>query len=879
MKNEKIFKRIAALLMSVVMIFGVLPITVFAGPGGGNHRPTGPRPGDDTLSGGSSTSVDHIDINVSLEAEVTVNGESQNIEFTLTEADVKGLDIVAKDASGNSVSFTRGDLGTSTDSDGNAQIRIEGDFPVGTKSEPVSYTVTLKKTVSIAMNGDKISVPVVLTVTTNYWDENNACPGLGTDNSNWQNGSVVGGSGIDLKLGGGEGSADTGFITVQKTIVGASLDADKTFTFNIYADAAKTQLKSTVDVTVPAGSVTASNVVANLPFGTYYVYEVMGENNADVAIGNYNYVSTEYSTANGSVTLDSDSASETINVTNVYSLIPASVTVNKIWNDNANTEGLRPSAITVYLFADGEKIDEATLTANNGWTYYWSDLAMYNADGDIIVYTVKEADVENYRSSIIPNEGGFVIKNTLIGTSEYIIVNGEKYWNDNNNGLGVRPGSIKLDVYVDGEYLETITVTSADKKADNSNVWEFSFILEDYMNEDGSAKKIEIREKNVPNYVSSVVAPVFTFTYPSAKDWNIITPCNKLVFDDIDSTLVAIKPTGGEDTIVWTKYPLTASEQALVSKSLPSQFKKTAIFIYGTDNANITAEYGITVDGNTVNFEGTSRWSMFGSGVYSRGSVDATTAVVTNTVKTIDIDVEKIWNDNNNSDGKRPASITVELLANGTVADTITVTAADGWKGTFEGLVEYDKDGNKITYTVREGNVDEYESSVSGNAEEGFTIKNSYDYETVVVAGQKTWVDANDQDGIRPESITINLLANGEVIATVEVTEADGWAWTFEGLAKYEAGVEIEYTITEEAVEGYTSVVNGYNVTNTHVPATVEVSGSKTWVDANDQDGIRPESITVNLLANGEIVETITVTEADGWAWTFEGLAKYEAGV
>ncbi|WP_339327021.1 Cna B-type domain-containing protein, partial [Ligilactobacillus salivarius] len=53
------------------------------------------------------------------------------------------------------------------------------------------------------------------------------------------------------------------------------------------------------------------------------------------------------------------------------------------------------------------------------------------------------------------------------------------------------------------------------------------------------------------------------------------------------------------------------------------------------------------------------------------------------------------------------------------------------------------------------------------------------------------------------------------------------------------------YTVTENADAGYTSTVDGYNVTNNHTPATVKVSGTKTWNDNNNQDGIRPSSITV----------------------------------
>ncbi|MBE6590579.1 MAG: Cna B-type domain-containing protein [Ruminococcaceae bacterium] len=150
--------------------------------------------------------------------------------------------------------------------------------------------------------------------------------------------------------------------------------------------------------------------------------------------------------------------------------------------------------------------------------------------------------------------------------------------------------------------------------------------------------------------------------------------------------------------------------------------------------------------------------------------------------------------------------------------------------------------------------------------------------ETVVISGEKTWNDADNQDGIRPESITVNLLANGNKVASLEVTEADGWKYTFENIPKYENGKEIIYTISEVSVDGYTTVYDGYTIVNTHTPETVEVSGEKTWNDADNQDGIRPESITIKLYAGATEIDSIEVTEADGWRYSFENLPKYENG-
>jgi hypothetical protein len=96
-----------------------------------------------------------------------------------------------------------------------------------------------------------------------------------------------------------------------------------------------------------------------------------------------------------------------------------------------------------------------------------------------------------------------------------------------------------------------------------------------------------------------------------------------------------------------------------------------------------------------------------------------------------------------------------------------------------------------------------------------------YDVQSVTVSGTKIWDDGEDADGIRPESITIRLYANGEEVASKVVTAEDGWAWSFDGLRKFEKGVEIVYAISEDAVEGYEAVVDGFHVTNVHVPEEI----------------------------------------------------------
>ncbi|KZT96068.1 Alcohol dehydrogenase [Lactiplantibacillus plantarum] len=240
--------------------------------------------------------------------------------------------------------------------------------------------------------------------------------------------------------------------------------------------------------------------------------------------------------------------------------------------------------------------------------------------------------------------------------------------------------------------------------------------------------------------------------------------------------------------------------------------------------------------------------------------------------QTINISGTKTWKDNNNQDGIRPSSITVNLLANGRQVASKTVSASDNWQYSFDNLAAY-ANGRKITYTVTENAVAGYTSAV-----DGYNVTNNHTPATVKVSGTKTWKDNNNQDGIRPSSITVNLLANGRQVASKTVSASDNWQYSFDNLAAYANGRKITYTVTENAVAGYTSAVDGYNVTNNHTPATVKVSGTKTWKDNNNQDGIRPSSITVNLLANGRQVASKTVSASDNWQYSFDNLAAYANG-
>ncbi|MBE5814406.1 MAG: Cna B-type domain-containing protein [Clostridiales bacterium] len=552
-------------------------------------------------------------------------------------------------------------------------------------------------------------------------------------------------------------------------------------------------------------------------------------------------------------------------VTNTHTPETVSISGSKTWNDDENRDGKRPEQITIELLADGTVVDTATVTAEDEWKWSFTDLPKYEVGkvGHELTYTIREvlteADAANYTATV----NGYDVTNTH--TPETVSISGSKTWADDENRDGKRPEQITIELLADGTVVDTATVTAEDE-------WKWSFT-------------------DLPKYESGKVGHELTYTI-------------REVLTEADAANYTATVTGYDVTNTHT--PETVSVSG--SKTWADDENRD-----GKRPEQITIELladGTVVDTVTVTADDEWKWSFTDLPKYEIGKVgheltytirevlteaDAAnyTATVngydvtnTHTPETVSVSGSKTWNDDDNRDGKRPEQITIELLADGTVVDTVTVTADDEWKWSFTDLPKYEigKVGHELTYTIREALTEadaaNYTATVSG-----YDVTNTHTPETVSVSGSKTWNDDENRDGKRPEQITIELLADGTVVDTATVTADDEWKWSFTDLPKYEVGKvghELTYTIREVLTEAdaanYTATVTGYDVTNTHTPETVSISGSKIWADDENRDGKRPEQITIELLADGTVVDTATVTADDEWKWSFTDLPKYEVG-
>ena len=191
--------------------------------------------------------------------------------------------------------------------------------------------------------------------------------------------------------------------------------------------------------------------------------------------------------------------------------------------------------------------------------------------------------------------------------------------------------------------------------------------------------------------------------------------------------------------------------------------------------------------------------------------------------------VTKVWDDNNNQDGIRPAEIKVQLYANGTpVGNETVLNEGNAWSHTFTDLPQFEG-GTEIVYSVKEVDVPkDYTDNVETGTDGNFTLTNSHTPATVEKSVTKVWDDNNNQDGIRPAEIKVQLYANGTPVGNETVLNEDNaWTYTFTELPQFENSKEIEYTVKEINIpNGYTNHItideNGnIVVTNTHVSATV----------------------------------------------------------
>lgn len=175
----------------------------------------------------------------------------------------------------------------------------------------------------------------------------------------------------------------------------------------------------------------------------------------------------------------------------------------------------------------------------------------------------------------------------------------------------------------------------------------------------------------------------------------------------------------------------------------------------------------------------------------------------------------------------------------------------------------------------------------------GATVYRIFKQRMSTVSGNIIWEDWNNKNSSRPDSVTLHI--NGSdgktYVFTIKGdnsknTSTNTWSYN-EQVPKYDSnGNVVTYTVSqdkaickEEGLAYKKPVVNGYDITNSissdkdNVKSNLNITAYIEWQDNNNQYGFRPTGISLDLLQNGNVIQSIN-TSSD--SYTFEKLYKYD---
>ena len=601
-----------------------------------------------------------------------------------------------------------------------------------------------------------------------------------------------------------------GSLTVGKTVTGApASEANKTFEFTVTGPnnySATFELKNG-----------ESKTLTDLTIGKYTVTENGTAANGAAQISGYDLVVT----GEGDVELTVSDKDKTATVTNAYTEILGSLTVKKTVTGAPASEANKTFEFTV----TGPNNYSETFTLKNGETKTLSDLKL----GTYIV--TENGTAANGAAQI----SGYDLAVTGSGERKVLTVS-------------AKDGSATItNAYTEVKGSLTVTKTVTGAPASEADK-EFEFTVTG-PNNYSETFKLKNGERKV---LSDLALGTYTVTEngTAANGAAQISGYTLAVSGEGDVTLTAANKDGSAN--VTNAYSEDVKGSLTVTKTVTgapaSAFDKEFEFtVTGPNNYSETFKlkngerkvlsdlalgtYTVTENGTAS--DGAAQIKGYTLAVSGDGDVtltatdNAKTAAVTNTYaetnEKTSVSIQKVWDDNNNQNGDRPASLTV-TISNG---QSVVLDDSNAWSATVNDLPKYEN-GSEIVYSWTEEQVQGYRmsSNVKDQNDPSKTIiTNTYDASSVQTSAtvKKVWDDNNDAAGLRPSSLVVYLLQNGTQIDTCTLNEQNGWTATVNNLAKYDAtNAEYVYSWTEETI-----TVAGYALESATVSDTTTTLTNK----------------------------------------------------
>ena len=572
-----------------------------------------------------------------------------------------------------------------------------------------------------------------------------------------------------------------------------------------------------------------------------------------------NYIVEEAPVANYEAKIATESATKFV-VTNT-STEKVVIGVTKTWIGDVGEK------ITVYL-KNGEKtVGQKTITKefkgdNKTWKFEFDPVPKYDDLGKEIEYTVTEDTVDGYEKPVITKEGnsGFAITNKQKHKEDKITVKVTKKWFAITGRPATAGAAVTLTLKANGKDVGTITKQLSD--FGNNTSLEISF---------GEQPKYDANNKEIVYTVEET--PVEGYNTTVDKESNEKFTVNNTEKQRQDKVTVKAtkkwlsvsgRPASAGATItLYLKANGTVVDTVTKSaaefknnSSLGISFKEQPKFDKDNNEIVYTVEEA-DVKGYDKEVTETSKYNF----------------VVTNKEirkdEKVRFSVTKKWL------GLVGKEVTLYLKNGSETVDTLVLKSEtyDGkhdWDAQFKEVPKFDANNEVINYIVEEAPVANYEAKIATESATKFVVTNT-STEKVVIGVTKTWI------GDVGEKITVYLKNGEKTVGQKTITkEFKGdnktWKFEFDPVPKYDdLGKEIEYTVTEDTVDGYEKPVitkdgnSGFAITNKqkHKEDKITVKATKKWLSVSGRPASAGATITLNLKANGTVVDTVTRTAAD----------------
>lgn len=576
--------------------------------------------------------------------------------------------------------------------------------------------------------------------------------------------------------------------------------------------------------------------------------------------------------------------------TNTHTPETTQVKVNKVWNDNNNSDNIRLDNVTVQLVADGNPVADKTAILNeiNNWSASFTDLPKY-ANGRQIAYTVKEISTQGgYSVAITSNETedgtfSYTVTNTHTPTSGEVLISKRDV-----GGSEIKGATLKLtaenDVTSDGQSFQPITwisdgtpeklklrngtYTLTETKAPDGYLPSSPIKFMVTMNSDGKAIVKIVSDgtsANVGETSTVVMVDEYKTTTVKVSKVSLTDGVGEIAGAELTVTGTTI---GGEaiNPIRWTsgegelmkdgeiipkELTLAPGTYTLHESEVPEGYEpaQDIVFQVTVDGTVKILRNGNTIgdaslDGNHVTMvDSPSKTNVQFSKVEVGGSTELPGAEFR--IEGTDFEGHDInpivW-----TSGAAPHSV---QLKDGTY--TLTETKApDGYRVS-----------DPIRFAIKRGQA--YHVSDSGEPTtpvDGNTVRvEDKLIKRLAISVTKRWSDNLDADGYRTKSVTVQLQQNGHPFGdAVTLGSSNHWTTTWpELLATDGNGKTYSYTVNEIQGPDFAKkyhftlqkrpLTDGYEFTmiNIHKPDTIDLEATKQWNDADDQDGVRPDQVCV----------------------------------